>query len=172
MSVAAQGRGMSNPISYTFHVKTFHGKVVGGILATVGVIALVVPEAVLADGMVIGIVMIGLAAGVLLRTVRMAADKRPRMIVNDAGIWHRDWGLDVVPWNEIKRVYMRGPRFKITFCVELKDPERFVANLPAEERSRLRSSPFFRLPVLRLPPTALDATMEEVLKALKSGLET
>ncbi|MFQ5939747.1 MAG: hypothetical protein ACE5KL_06740 [Alphaproteobacteria bacterium] len=163
---------MSNTISYAFHAKTFHGKVVGGILATAGVIFLLAPEAYVPDGMLIGLVMIALGAGVLLVTARTGSGKRPRLIVDDKGIWHRDWGLDVVPWDAISRVYMRGPRFKITICVELKDPESFVAAMAPADRSRLRSKPLVRLPVLRIPPKALDATMDELLTALQSGLQT
>ena len=162
---------MSQTISYAFNAHTLHGKVVGGVLATVGVILLLVPEGVVSDGLLIGVVMIALGGGVLLMTARTARDKRAHLVVDDEGIWYRDWGLDVIPWDEIDRVYVRGLRFKIMVCVELKDPEGFVATMSPANRSRLGSNPLIQLPVLRLPPKVLDATMDELMTALQSGLE-
>ena len=157
---------------YTFYAETLHGKVVGGFITSVGVIFLFLPETVMADGLLIGSIMIALGAGVLFITLRKASAKQARMIVNDDGVWHQEWGLDIIPWSQISRVYMGGLRWKITINVELKDPENFLAALSPEERSRLRSNPLVQLPVLRLSPTALDATVEELMTALRSGLQT
>lgn len=162
---------MTKMESRSFHANTLHGKVVGGIVVAVGAIFLFVPEAVVSDGMLIGFVLIALGAGVLLINARTASDKGPRMTVSDAGVWHRDWGVDVVPWDAIGRVYFRGSRFKITICVELNDPERFVAAMSPADRSRLRSNPLIQLPVLRIPPTALDAPVDELLMTLRNGLQ-
>ena len=157
---------------YTFHAETLHGKVVGGFLISVGVIFLLVPETVVSGGMLIGFAMLALGASVFLMIVWTASDKRARMIVNDEGVWHREWGLNVIPWNEISRVYMQGLRWDIKICVELKNPERFLATMSPADRSRLRSNPLIKLPELRLPPSALDATVDELLTALRSGLQS
>ena len=108
--------------------------------------------------------------GVLVMTVRTVADKRPRMTVSDKGIWFRDWDLDVVPWGEIRKVYMTGIRIKITICVELRNPKRFVATMSPAQRSRLKTNSLIRLPVLRIPPKVLSAPVDEVLAALQGGL--
>ncbi len=161
---------MGEPTSHAFHTRTLHGQVVGGVVAAVGVALLFFPEAVVADAKLIGTVMIALGAGVYLTATRSAAAKRPRLIVSDEGVWYRDWGLDVVPWGEIARVYARGTRFKTTICVELEDPEGFLADMAPAKRSRLTSNPLTRPPLLRVPIGTLNATFDELLAALRSGL--
>ncbi len=161
---------MSEPATYTFRTNTLHGKVVGGFVGAVGVVLVLVPESVVAGGVPIGLVMIAIGAAFYLAATRTASATRPRLVVSDEGVWHRDWGLDVVPWGEIARVFTGTSRFKTTLCVELKDPEGFVADLPPAVRERLKTNPLTRLPVLRILPTTLKATVDDLLAALRSGL--
>ncbi len=161
---------MSETTSYSFHTNTLHGKIVAGFLLTAGVGLLLAPESFVPDHLLLGLVLLAGGGGVLVMTVRTVADKRPRMTVSDKGIWFRDWDLDVVPWGEIRKVYMTGIRIKITICVELRNSKRFVATMSPAQRSRLKTNSLIRLPVLRIPPKVLSAPVDEVLAALESGL--
>lgn len=161
---------MSETTSYSFHTNTLHGKVVAGFVLTAGVGLLLAPESFVPDHLLLSLVLFVGGGAVLVMTVRTAADKRPRMTVSDKGIWFRDWDLDVVPWGEIRKVYMTGIRIKITICVELRNSKGFVATMSPAHRSRLKTNSLIRLPVLRIPPKVLNAPVDEVLAALKSGL--
>ncbi|MCH8927004.1 MAG: hypothetical protein IH924_12860, partial [Proteobacteria bacterium] len=52
-----------------------------------------------------------------------------------------------------------------------RDPEGFLSALPRAERARLTSNRLFRRPELRIPHNALDTPHDEILAALRSGLE-
>ncbi|MCH8809888.1 MAG: hypothetical protein IH993_08670, partial [Proteobacteria bacterium] len=102
---------------------------------------------------------------------RSARDQRPRLVLDRDGVWFRDWDIAAVPWAAIDAVYTSGSRIQAFITLSLRDPEGFLSALPRAERARLTSNRLFRRPELRIPHNALDAPLDEVLAALRSGLE-
>ncbi len=148
-----------------------HGILLGAVLAVIGLGSLFFGGSSVPDAELVGAVVLVLAAGVLIVVVRGARDTRPRMVVDRDGVWFRDWGIETVSWAAIDAVYTSGSRLQAFITLSLQDPDGFLNALPPAERARLTSNRLFRRPELRIPHDALDAPLDEILTALRSGLD-
>ncbi len=148
-----------------------HGILLGAVLAAVGLGSLFFGAPSVPDAELVGAVVLVLAAGILAVVMRSARDTRPRLVLDRHGVWFRDWGIAAVPWAAIDDVYTSGSRLQAFITLSLQDPEGFLEALPPAERARLRSNRLFRRPELRIPHNDLDAPLDEVVAALRSGLE-
>ena len=155
----------------TSRARVQHGILLGAVLTVIGLGSLFFGGSSVPDAELVGAVVLVLAAGVLIVVVRGARDTRPRMVVDRDGVWFRDWGIETVSWAAIDAVYTSGSRLQAFITLSLRDPEGFLNALPEAERARLTSNRLFRRPELRIPHNALDAPLDEVLAALRSGLE-
>jgi len=141
-----------------------------GVLATIGLAVIFFADASIPNAALLGAVNLLLAGGVLFSVVRAARDPRPRMVLDRDGIWYRDWPVGKVPWRFLRGVYMQGSRFQTFACVELRDPESFLAALGEAERRKCRSNRLVRLPCLLVPHGALDAPLEQIADAIGAAL--
>ncbi len=148
-----------------------HGILLSVVLAVIGLGSLFFAGPSVPDAELVGAVVLVIAAGVLIVVVRSARDTRPRLVLDRDGVWFRDWGIEKVSWAAIDTVYTSGSRLQTFITLSLRDPEGFLNALPQAERAKLTSDRLFRRPELRIPHNALDATLDEVLTALRSGLE-
>ena len=148
-----------------------HGMLLSAVLAVVGLGSLFFGAPSVPDAELVGAVVLVLAAGVLAVVMRNARDTRARLVLDRDGVWFRDWDIAAVPWAAIDTVLTSGSRLQAFITLSLRDPERFLNALPPAERAGLTSNRLFRRPELRIPHNALDAPLDEVLAALRSGLE-
>ena len=148
-----------------------HGILLGAVLTVIGLGSLFFGGSSVPDAELVGAVVLVLAAGVLIVVVRGARDTRPRLVLDRDGVWFRDWGIEKVSWAAIDAVYTSGSRLQAFITLSLQDPEGFLEALPPAERARLRSNRLFRRPELRIPHNDLDAPLDEVVAALRSGLD-
>ncbi len=148
-----------------------HGILLGAVLAVIGLGSLFFGGSSVPDAELVGAVVLVLAAGVLIVVVRGARDTRPRLVLDRDGVWFRDWGIEKVSWAAIDTVYTGGSRLQAFITLSLRDPEGFLNALPGAERAKLTSNRLFRRPELRIPHNALDAPLDQVLAALRSGLK-
>ncbi|MDH3474949.1 MAG: hypothetical protein OEM59_14800 [Rhodospirillales bacterium] len=151
--------------------KLLHGALIAGLLAVLGLWFLFFAGASVPEAGLAGLLNLVLAAGILFFALRRARDPRPQMVLDGKGVWYRDWGLDEVPWNAIAAVGTGGSRLQPFAALELRDPGSFLAGLSQAQRRRIGSSRLYRAPRLLVPNGALDAPLEEVLAALRIGLE-
>jgi hypothetical protein len=149
--------------------KLQHGVLLGGVLGVIGLAALLLAGPLLPDGRTIGLINLALAAGVLIYVLRTARDPRPRLVVDDAGLWYRDWSLGVVPWAQVADAYIVGSRLNTFACVEVRSPEALLAGLDDKARRRLRSNRLVRPPQLIIPNGALDAGLDEIIAAIHAA---
>jgi len=103
---------------------------------------------------------------------RNARDTSARMVLDDEGIWFRDWAIGPVPWAAFDDAYTSGSRLQAFVSLHLRDLVGFLASLPEAERKALRANRLARLPELRIPHGAVDASLDEVLTAIKTHLGT
>jgi hypothetical protein len=150
--------------------KVQHGLLLGGVLAAIGLAVIGFGGTAIPDAGLIGGVNLVIAAGILVSVIRSARDPRPRLVLDRDGIRYRDWGIGVVAWPEIADAAIGGPRLLSFLGVRLADPDGFAARLPAEARPKLRSSRFYRAPLLKIPNGALDAPLEDILAAIEAGI--
>lgn len=148
-----------------------HGILLGAVLALVGLGSLIFGGSTVRDAELVGAVALLMSAGVLVMVARGARDRRPRMVLDPDGIWFRDWKIDRVPWTAIDSAYASGGRVRALATLRLRDPEDFLRGLPESERNALKSNPLFRSPELRIPNGAVDAPLNELLAAIRAGLQ-
>jgi hypothetical protein len=77
-----------------------------------------------------------------------------------------------VPWAAFDDVYTSGTRVQAFVTLHLRDPDGFLAGLPEAERKALRGNRLMKVPELRIPHGALDATLDEIVTAVKAHLGT
>ncbi len=146
--------------------KRLHGLLIAGIFTVVGVGAILGDGSWLADGLMIGLVNLALAAAVVVYVARTAWNPGVGMVLDDRGLWFRDWDLPPVPWRHVGDITTVGIRLRPLICVELKDSDAFIAGLDEAARRRCRGNPLIRLPRLMVPNGALDAPLGDVVAAI------
>lgn len=160
------------PASMEFQVsrrQRLHGLLIAGIFTVVGVGAILGDGSWLADGLMIGLVNLTLAAAVVAYVARTAWNPGVGMVLDDRGLWFRDWGLPPVPWRHVGDVTAVGIRLRPLIRVEMKDWDAFIAGLDQAARRRCRGNPLIRPPRLMIPNGALDAPLDDIVAAIREA---
>lgn len=163
---------MAQPYRREFHVaraKLQHGFLLGGVLAAIGLGVLLFAGPALPDSRLIGGVNLALGAGIALFNLFRARDRRPRLVVDESGIWFHEWGPFTVPHDAIAEVHEKGSRMQSFVAIRLRDAEGFRASLPAETRDKLNPGRLVRPPELLIPHAAVEASFEEIEEAIAEG---
>jgi len=147
-----------------------HGFVLAAVLAVIGAWALCLADPTVTGGPVLGFVNLCLAAGIAFYNWRQAQDRQPRLVIDDRGVWFRDWALDPVHWRDIAGSLQTGGRLQAFFCIRLRDPDGFLAALPEERRSKAEKNPLIRPPLLKIPAHSVDADFPTLRAAIEEGL--
>lgn len=92
------------------------------------------------------------------------------MVLDGEGLWYRDWPVGKVPWRLLRGVHMQGSRFQTFACVELRDPESFLAALSQSERRKCGSHRLVRLPCLLVPNGSLDAPLGQIVDTIRAAI--
>ncbi len=149
--------------------KRLHGLLIAGIFTVVGVGAILGDGSWLADGLMIGLVNLALAAAVVVYVARTAWNPGVGMVLDDRGLWFRDWGLPPVPWRHVGDATTVGIRLRPLIRIELKDFDAFIAGLDEAARRRCRGNPLIRPPRLMIPNGALDAPLGDIVAAIREA---
>jgi hypothetical protein len=164
-----------DPLIKAYHIapaKLQHGTLLAGVLAAIGLAVMFLADASIPNAALIGAVNLLLAGGVFISVVRAARDPRPRMVLDRDGIWYRDWPVGRVPWRHLRGVHMQGSRVQTFACVELRDPESFLAALSEAERRKCRSNRLVRMPCLLVPHGALDAPLAQIVETIRAAIRS
>jgi hypothetical protein len=151
--------------------KVWHGVLLGAVLAVIGLAVMTFSGSSIPNAELIGAVILVLAAVVLAVGLRGALDRQARLVLDGGGVWYCEWGIGAVPWSEIAHATLGGGGMKPYLGIELRDPMGFMAGLTASEQEHLHHNHLVRLPVLLVPQGALDASLDEILAAVESGIE-
>ncbi len=164
----AQAAGI-NVAFRSSRAKRVHGLVIAGVLAAVGLLAMFAAGPALPDGQLIGLVNLALAGGVVVYVLRSAWNPGVGMVLDDNGVWFRDWDLPPVPWRHIANAHAAGIRLRPLVHVELHDAETFFARVDAGARKRRRANPLVRPTRLTVPNGALDAPLTDIVEAIREA---
>lgn len=145
--------------------KRRHGLIIAGLLAVVGVIALLSAGPGLPDGTMIGGVALAIAAGFTLHVLRSTGDAGAVLTIDDEGVWFRDWGLPKVPWRHVAGIHVVGIRLRLLIQIDLIDGEAFLAGLNKP------TNPLVRSDRLVAPGGTIDAPIGDVVVALREAHE-
>jgi len=149
--------------------KARHGLVIAAISILAGLGALLFADESVADSDWIGAVLVALGIGIGAHAWRTGRTPGAHLRVDTAGVYFREWGA-TVPWREIADVYQSGSRLQPFVTLRIGDPERLLAGLPQEEARKLKSNHLWKVPELRIPYSAVDASRDEILAAIQNGM--
>jgi hypothetical protein len=98
-------------------------------------------------------------------------DSRPRLVVDDDGVFDRTLGVGKIPWDEITGAYKKTIQGSSFVCLHLLHPEIYAGKLGAVKRSLLKTNQKlgFTSISLNLSGTATDPdqVVELVLKMVE-----
>jgi len=100
------------------------------------------------------IVFFGACAAVF---VAQLLDARPRIVVNDAGVFDRTLRVGVIPWRDILGADVREIANNRFFALRLRDPHSLLARLGAVHRRLAETNTALGFEPLNLNLTAVDA---------------
>jgi hypothetical protein len=163
---------MAEDFSHSFLIaksRIAHGFMLAGVLAVIGIWALLFADPQITGGPLLGLVNLGIAGGIAFHIWRLSRDKRPRLVIDQKGIWFRDWKLNPVPWSQIESTLQKGGRLQAFLCLKLHDPEGLFSSLTAKQRGKARANRLIRPPLLMIPAHSVDADFSEIRAAIDDG---
>jgi hypothetical protein len=67
--------------------------------------------------------------------VSQLLDSRPRLIIDDRGVFDRTLGVGVIPWSEILDAFPRTISSSSFVCLVLRQPESYLSRRPRRHRA-------------------------------------
>lgn len=72
-------------------------------------------------------------AGVVLFAFQLI-DRRPRLILDDEGLYDRTLGVGTIPWRDIAGAHLLSMRGHAFVCLQLRNPEHWLSKLSPRQR--------------------------------------
>lgn len=114
----------------------------------------------------VGWPLLALGGVILFFATRPAGLLKERIVLDDAGVSDQGLGIGPIPWHEIIRGELK-PLMKIwVISLEVTDPERWVAQLPDNQRTLRNFAKDLGLSPIMLAVSGLDLPPEEVLRLI------
>jgi hypothetical protein len=84
-------------------------------------------------------------------------DARPRVVIDDAGVFDRSLRVGVIPWREILGAEVREAAQNRFIALRLRDPHKFTSRLGAVHRGLAQTNTALGFEPLNLNLSAVDA---------------
>lgn len=150
--------------------KTQQGYVLAILILGIGIAFMTILRDATPDAAMIGGINVVFAAVIAAMAYRTRLNGRRILVVNDEGVWFRDWRGPTIPWGEIASVDMEGVRLKAQVRLTLRDPERVLSMIDADKRSAFEKNPLVKLPQVIIPDNAVNAALPKVQEVLSERL--
>ena len=150
--------------------KLRHGLAIAALGILIGVAVLRFAGESVPDRQWIGVLVMAFGLAIGVHAWRAGRAHGAQLRVDAAGVYFREWGA-TVPWCEIADVYQSGSRLQPFVTLRVRDPGRFLAGLPEADARRLSRNRLWKPPELRIPYNAVDASRDELLNAIETGIE-
>ncbi|WP_152670134.1 STM3941 family protein [Lysobacter capsici] len=72
--------------------------------------------------------------GCALVFVRQLLDSRPRIVLDQRGVFDRTLGIGVIPWRDIVGAELKSMQRNHFICLELRNPEHWIGKLSPTQR--------------------------------------
>jgi hypothetical protein len=97
-------------------------------------------------------------------------DGRPRLVIDQKGIWDRSLGIGTIAWADIDGAYVMSVAGNDFICLELREPERFVPRLSPVRRALSSANRALGATDFTLNLTGLEAETGEVFELILKRL--
>jgi hypothetical protein len=105
-------------------------------------------------------------------SIRRARDPRPLIVLDETGIADRRLGIGTIAWRDIRRAYARSFEGATFICLELFEPERYLARLPLLQRVAGSLWKLFGISPLHVSTGHLDVRHEELFELVLARCES
>lgn len=116
----------------------------------------------------LNVVFFGAGAATFLWQV---VDARPRLVIDERGVFDRTLGVGVIPWSEIVGVEARSMVGTPFVALALRDPSLFTRRLSSAQRVLLRANRAAGFEELNLNLGGLPVDPVAVVARLRQGLD-
>ncbi|HEX5725609.1 MAG TPA: STM3941 family protein [Longimicrobiaceae bacterium] len=102
-------------------------------LLTVAALVFVVIGAVLVvsgENVFMGLLGVGFFGLCAVVSARQALDARPRIVIDDEGVFDRTLRVGRIAWSDIAAAYVKRMHSGVFVCLELRDPAKYVHRQP------------------------------------------
>ncbi len=96
-------------------------------------------------------------------------DNRPYLIVDRQGVWYRAFGTSPIPWSDITGATMKWAGGYAIICLELRNPDEWLAKLPAALRTAAPANAAMGYGSFALNLSRLEASPDEVIQRILAG---
>lgn len=149
--------------------KARHGLLIAALSIAVGLGTLAFADQSVEDSQWIAGLLVALGVAIGVHAWRTGRTPGAHLRMDPAGVYFREWGT-TVPWDEIEDVYQSGSRVQPFVTLRIGDPERLFAGLPEDEARGLKRNRLWKTPELRIPYSAVEASRDEILAAIRDGM--
>ena len=112
-----------------------------------------------------GIVLFGAGIPIFLRQL---LDARPRLVIDERGVFDRTLRVGVSPWREITGARLERIAGQEFVCLEVRDPALFTAHFGAVRRALLSGNRALGFAALNLNLSGLSVRSDEILALIRS----
>lgn len=72
--------------------------------------------------------------------IRKVSESKPRLMINDQGIFDRTLGVGTIPWGEITGAYIKSIKDNDFICLELRSPEIWSSQLSGIKKAAVSAN--------------------------------
>lgn len=113
-----------------------------------------------------GLLLVAASLAVLVQALRTARDTAPWLVLDERGLWYKEWELPPVPWSEIDDHYQTGSRLQAFLAIALRDQEAYFAALAERGGKAVRFGRLIRPGLLLIPANTLDGDFRQIQDAI------
>ncbi len=120
----------------------------------------------IADGEAFGWVAVAFFGGGALISIWQIFDRRPRLLIDDEGIYDRTLGVGVIPWEEITGAYVRSIQGNDFICLDLRHPEAYLQKLSRVKRAMASANEALGFTPLNINLSGIHGMTEQVFELI------
>jgi len=142
--------------------KVQQGFLLAGFMVVSGLVLMFVLNTASPDAAIIGMINIAFGLIVYFMSRRSALNSSRLLVLNEEGVWYRDWKGPVVPWDQIANIELGDSRIKAAIRITLKNPDTVVTMLDASNRAAFEKNQLVNMPIIKIPNGSLAAPLEQI----------
>ncbi|EEF59692.1 STM3941 family protein [Pedosphaera parvula] len=93
-------------------------------------------------------------------------DRRPRLIINDEGIFDRTLRIGWIPWAEIEGAYKKSIASQDFICLKLKKPQKFLKNASDLQKALIAANQQLGCEPINLNLSGIHGQTDQILELI------
>ncbi len=98
--------------------------------------------------------------------IRRLIDSRPRLILDDEGVWDRTLDVGRIAWTDIEGAYLRSIRSNNFICLVLRDTDRYLSKTTAMKRALANANTALGFTPISLNLSGVAANAKDILEII------